>query len=40
MGRVIAGLSISGPARRLRKDQVAGLAKIVMHHADLVSAKL
>ena len=39
-GRVVAGLSVSGPARRLRKDQVAELAKIVMHHADLVSAKL
>lgn len=39
-GRVIAGLSISGPARRLRKDQVGELSKIVMHHANIVSAKL
>jgi DNA-binding IclR family transcriptional regulator len=39
-GRVIAGLSVSGPARRLRNDHVAELAKIVIHHADLVSAKL
>lgn len=39
-GRVVAGLSVSGPARRLTKDQVAGLAKIVVHHAKLVAAKL
>jgi DNA-binding IclR family transcriptional regulator len=39
-GRVVAGLSVSGPARRLQKDQVAGLAKIVVHHATLVAAKL
>jgi DNA-binding IclR family transcriptional regulator len=38
--RVVAGLSVSGPARRLRRDDVVELAKIVMHHADLVSAKL
>ena len=39
-GRVIAGLSVSGPSRRLPKDQVPHLAKIVMHHARLISAKL
>ena len=39
-GRVVAGLSASGPARRLKKDQVAELAKIVVHHARLVAAKL
>ena len=39
-GRIVAGLSVSGPARRLQKDQVAGLAKIVVHHATLVEAKL
>jgi len=39
-GRVVAGLSVSGPARNLRKDQVSELAKIVIHHASLVSAKL
>jgi DNA-binding IclR family transcriptional regulator len=39
-GRVIAGLSASGPARRLQKDQLAGLAKIVVHHARLIAAKL
>jgi DNA-binding IclR family transcriptional regulator len=39
-GRIVAGLSVSGPARRLQKDQVAGLAKIVVHLATLVEAKL
>jgi DNA-binding IclR family transcriptional regulator len=39
-GRVVAGLSISGPTRRLRKDQITDLAKIVVHHARLVAAKL
>ena len=39
-GRVIAGLSVSGPARRLKKDQVVELAKVVVHHAKLVEAKL
>jgi len=39
-GRVIAGLSISGPARRLPRTQVVELAKIVMHQAKLIEAKL
>jgi DNA-binding IclR family transcriptional regulator len=39
-GRVIAGLSASGPARRLKKDQVAELAKVVVHHAKLVETQL
>lgn len=39
-GRVVAGLSVSGPARRLKKDQVGELAKIVIHHASLIAAKL
>src|SRR5258708_26697424 len=39
-GRVVAGLSASGPARRLKKDQLAELAKVVIHHARLVAAKL
>jgi DNA-binding IclR family transcriptional regulator len=39
-GSVVAGLSISSPMRRLKKDQVAELAKIVVHHARLVAAKL
>lgn len=39
-GDVVAGLSISAPMRQLRKDRVAELAKIVVHHARLVAAKL
>jgi DNA-binding IclR family transcriptional regulator len=39
-GRVVAGLSVSGPARGISKDQVPELARIVVHHADLISAKL
>ena len=39
-GRVVAGLSVSGPARRLKKDQVPELAKIVVHHAGMIAAKL
>ncbi len=39
-GRVVAGLSVSGPARRLKKDQIVELAKVVIHHARLVAAKL
>jgi DNA-binding IclR family transcriptional regulator len=39
-GSVVAGLSISGPTRQLRKDQLAEVAKIVVHHARLVAAKL
>jgi DNA-binding IclR family transcriptional regulator len=39
-GRVVAGLSVSGPVRRLPKDEVAELAKIVVHHARLIETKL
>ncbi len=39
-GRVIAGLSVSGPAHRLPKDQMVELAKIVVHHAKLIETKL
>ncbi|WP_395708093.1 IclR family transcriptional regulator [Reyranella sp.] len=39
-GRVIAGMSVSGPARQLKKDQVGELAKILVHHSELVTAKL
>lgn len=39
-GRVVAGLSASGPSRGLQKGHVAELAKIVVHHARLVAAKL
>jgi DNA-binding IclR family transcriptional regulator len=40
LGRVVAGLSTSGPTRRLKKDQISELAKVVVHHARLVAAKL
>jgi DNA-binding IclR family transcriptional regulator len=39
-GRAIAGLSVSGPARQLKKDQVSSLAKIVVHYAALIEARL
>jgi DNA-binding IclR family transcriptional regulator len=39
-GRVIAGLSVTGPRRRLAKDQIVELAKIVVHHATLIETKL
>ena len=39
-GRVIAGLSVSGPARRLSRDQMGELAEIVVHHAKLIEANL
>ncbi|MGD9884641.1 MAG: IclR family transcriptional regulator C-terminal domain-containing protein [Reyranella sp.] len=40
LGRVIACLSVSGPARGMPKDQIPELARIVVHHAGLISAKL
>ena len=39
-GRAVAGLSVSGPARQLRKAEVGALAKIVVHHARLIEAQL
>jgi DNA-binding IclR family transcriptional regulator len=39
-GRVIAGLSVTGPARRLAQDQLGELAKIVVHHATLIETRL
>jgi DNA-binding IclR family transcriptional regulator len=39
-GRVIAGLSVSGPSRRLSKDQLVELSEIVVHHAKLIEANL
>ena len=39
-GRVIAGLSASGPTRRMPKGQMTELGKIVVHHARLVEANL
>jgi DNA-binding IclR family transcriptional regulator len=39
-GRVIAAVSVMGPARRLLKDQMLELAKIVAHQAKLIETKL
>jgi DNA-binding IclR family transcriptional regulator len=39
-GRAVAGLSVNGPARNLRKDQVGALAEIVIHHAKLIEGQL
>jgi DNA-binding IclR family transcriptional regulator len=39
-GRIVAGLSVSAPARGLKKDQVVEMAKVVVHHAKLVATKL
>jgi DNA-binding IclR family transcriptional regulator len=39
-GRVIAGLSVSGPTRGLPKAKVTELAKIVVHQAKLIETKL
>lgn len=40
MGRVFAGVSISAPAWRIPKSDIAGLAQIVVHHADGISIRL
>jgi DNA-binding IclR family transcriptional regulator len=39
-GRIVAGLSVSAPARGLKKDRVVEMAKVVVHHAKLVATKL
>ncbi len=39
-GRVVAALSVSSPARRLPRRRVPALARIVVHHASLISAKI
>jgi DNA-binding IclR family transcriptional regulator len=39
-GHAIAGLSVSGPARSLKKDQVGPIAKMIIHHAGLIESKL
>src|SRR3954451_10426739 len=39
-GRVFAGISASGPARRLPDERIPILAKQVMAHAQAISAKL
>jgi DNA-binding IclR family transcriptional regulator len=39
-GRVFASISLSGPAWRMPLAEVEGLAKIVIHHAGSISARL
>lgn len=39
-GRVFAAISVSGPAWRLPASEVESLAKIVIHHANGISASL
>lgn len=39
-GRVLAGISITGPAWRLPLAEIEGMAKLVMHHARGISAAL
>ena len=39
-GRVFASISLSGPAWRMPLAEVEGLAKIVVHHAGMVAARL
>ncbi len=39
-GRAVAGLSVNGPARHIRKDQIGALAEIVIHHAKQIEGQL
>jgi len=39
-GRVFAGISVSGPARKIADDDVRKLAALVTHNASAISAKL
>lgn len=39
-GRVIAGISISGPAWKIPVTEIESLSKIVIHHAAQISANL
>jgi DNA-binding IclR family transcriptional regulator len=38
--RVIAGISISGPAWKIPAAEIESLSKVVIHHADQISAHL
>jgi DNA-binding IclR family transcriptional regulator len=40
MSQVIGGISLTGPAWRLPLAEVDGLAKVVVHHANAISAAL
>ncbi len=39
-GRVFGGISVSGPARRLRAEDVKALSQVVLHHANAISTNL
>jgi DNA-binding IclR family transcriptional regulator len=39
-GRVIAAISVSGPAKRLPEERLHDLAPLVIKHAELISARL
>jgi DNA-binding IclR family transcriptional regulator len=39
-GRAIAGISVNGAARLLKKEEVGQVAQMVIHHAGLIEAKL
>lgn len=39
-GKVIAGISLTGPAFRIPLGEVEGLAKLVVHHANAISTAL
>ena len=39
-GKVIAAISVSGPAKRLPEDRLHSLAPLVIKHAELISARL
>jgi DNA-binding IclR family transcriptional regulator len=39
-GRVFASISVSGPARRLTRAKNQAMARLVIHHADAISARL
>ncbi len=39
-GRIFAALSISGPVRQIRPEDTKNLSKMVVHHANAISANL
>ncbi|HWX48356.1 MAG TPA: IclR family transcriptional regulator [Roseomonas sp.] len=39
-GKVFAGISVSGPCRRIPLERVEELAKLVIAHADIISVRL
>ena len=39
-GRVFAGVSVSGPSWQLNLSEIPDLAKIVLHHAEVISHRL